>query len=540
MNNENILSMTIQGLCNKAFQLAFNTTEPSLKASFSQNNTIIDLWAEAALVSLLSSYLHYSQTTSATAQLTIKLVENQSFWEVACNTLTSTDWTPILDYGDLGKIVETAGLRLVAYKSLRAVFVIDYQNSQVCIVAPSSVELFVAGYKAVRQTLTYANIAKGARVLHASAVEINKRALLIVGPKGAGKSTALIQLLSGRIKGLKYIANDRVLVWAEDGNMVVGCWPTVAGFGSGTLKSIAGLDKVITPKLYVKSGCCSLMLLDLKRMDPNWPKVDTSTSGKIRLNPMDLSYAFHLQCGSFAPVAAILDSTLTNQDNKLTPLNLEELTSVIQMNEESSVRNHPSWLAWPEILTSEINPCALASEIVKGVNGFRFAGGPKSAESLRALAVLIGRSELRGNGALRHHFGVYALIQNSNEVLVVRKTRGPYEGWLDLPGGGAEAGESLDETLERELQEELSANIRMRGAWSSFSLLITRDSKGTPIQFAHEGYVAEVKLHNQSSLRPSKLTEDVANVLWISRDTLEQRQDISASLLNALKIFPKN
>ncbi|MGC4943390.1 NUDIX domain-containing protein [Kribbella sp. DT2] len=53
-----------------------------------------------------------------------------------------------------------------------------------------------------------------------------------------------------------------------------------------------------------------------------------------------------------------------------------------------------------------------------------------------------------------HHFGVYALWRQDARLVLVRKTRGPYDGLLDLPGGSPEPGESELATLRRELREE--------------------------------------------------------------------------------------
>lgn len=58
------------------------------------------------------------------------------------------------------------------------------------------------------------------------------------------------------------------------------------------------------------------------------------------------------------------------------------------------------------------------------------------------------------------HTGVYGVIKNSyNEVLLIKKTRGPYTGLLDLPGGTPEFDESLEETLNREILEEIGLNV---------------------------------------------------------------------------------
>jgi hypothetical protein len=50
---------------------------------------------------------------------------------------------------------------------------------------------------------------EGWTVIHAAAVSFNNRAVLIAGPKGAGKTTTLIGLIAA---GFQYISNDRVLI----------------------------------------------------------------------------------------------------------------------------------------------------------------------------------------------------------------------------------------------------------------------------------------------------------------------------------------
>jgi len=57
------------------------------------------------------------------------------------------------------------------------------------------------------------------------------------------------------------------------------------------------------------------------------------------------------------------------------------------------------------------------------------------------------------------HFGVYAIIVDGDKVLVVRKSRGPYTGLYDLPGGCPETGESDNDAFHRELMEEVSAKV---------------------------------------------------------------------------------
>ncbi len=58
------------------------------------------------------------------------------------------------------------------------------------------------------------------------------------------------------------------------------------------------------------------------------------------------------------------------------------------------------------------------------------------------------------------HLGVYGLIIKNNRIALVLKSRGAYTGKLDLPGGSFEHGERPEETLKREIKEELNVDIK--------------------------------------------------------------------------------
>lgn len=52
------------------------------------------------------------------------------------------------------------------------------------------------------------------------------------------------------------------------------------------------------------------------------------------------------------------------------------------------------------------------------------------------------------------HVGVYGIFINQGKILLIKKSCGAYKGMFDLPGGGIEFGEKIEETLKREFIEE--------------------------------------------------------------------------------------
>ena len=57
------------------------------------------------------------------------------------------------------------------------------------------------------------------------------------------------------------------------------------------------------------------------------------------------------------------------------------------------------------------------------------------------------------------HIGSYGVITNKDNIILIRKARGGYTGLLDLPGGGIEHLEKPEETLKREIMEEVGITI---------------------------------------------------------------------------------
>ena len=134
------------------------------------------------------------------------------------------------------------------------------------------------------------------------------------------------------------------------------------------------------------------------------------------------------------------------------------------------------------------------------------------------------------------HFGVYGLILSSDkkQVLVVNKTKGPYKGWYDMPGGTLEETETEEQALVREVQEETSATITdATSPWHSFDIAVTKDSEGSDIHFRHTGKWKMLQV--QGVVTGERNADDVCAAEWLPIADLLQVQNTSAPLMEALR-----
>ena len=81
------------------------------------------------------------------------------------------------------------------------------------------------------------------------------------------------------------------------------------------------------------------------------------------------------------------------------------------------------------------------------------------------------------------HIGSYGLILNGDNIVLIKKVGGPYDGKLDLPGGTIEFNETPADTLKRELYEETGIKI------TNYELL---DGNSINISWTHKGEIEEI------------------------------------------------
>ena len=77
----------------------------------------------------------------------------------------------------------------------------------------------------------------------------------------------------------------------------------------------------------------------------------------------------------------------------------------------------------------------------------------------------------------RPYVGVGAVILQDGKVLIVKRKYDPLAGQWSLPGGGVELGETLEDSVVREMLEETGLDIEVGPVIEVFDR-ITRDSNG--------------------------------------------------------------
>ena len=126
------------------------------------------------------------------------------------------------------------------------------------------------------------------------------------------------------------------------------------------------------------------------------------------------------------------------------------------------------------------------------------------------------------------HVGVYGLVLQKDSILLIKKKTGPYDGKLDLPGGGIEFRERPEQTLERELMEETGIKITKYELFDVDSVAVdwTLDDKlvkGHHIGIFYKIYSYEDKVKKEleiTKINDDSLGADFYPIKGLTKDNL--------------------
>lgn len=133
------------------------------------------------------------------------------------------------------------------------------------------------------------------------------------------------------------------------------------------------------------------------------------------------------------------------------------------------------------------------------------------------------------------HVGVYAIIKDqSDKIVLIEKARGPYKGKLDLPGGKVEYGETIEEALAREIDEEIGAKILQFKFLDNFYHCCSYLEEGVEVNLQHYGFIYTVEVSDNKIV--SIDAEDTSGAAWHSISQLKDEQ-LSPYALKFIKKF---
>jgi HPr kinase/phosphorylase len=75
--------------------------------------------------------------------------------------------------------------------------------------------------------------------LHATAVAVGDKSLVIIGPAGSGKSSLALQLMA---LGAGLIADDQVILSSVDGRLIASCPPSITGLIEARYVGVLNVD----------------------------------------------------------------------------------------------------------------------------------------------------------------------------------------------------------------------------------------------------------------------------------------------------------
>ncbi len=122
------------------------------------------------------------------------------------------------------------------------------------------------------------------------------------------------------------------------------------------------------------------------------------------------------------------------------------------------------------------------------------------------------------------------ILNDKDEILLVRRAFEPKKGMLDLPCGFIEIDESAEEGLKREIKEELGANA------TDINYLTTATNK-----YEYQGiseYLLDItftcRLNDYNNLTPM---DDIVEILFVPPKELKFEEIAFESIKNALKHY---
>ena len=112
--------------------------------------------------------------------------------------------------------------------------------------------------------------------------------------------------------------------------------------------------------------------------------------------------------------------------------------------------------------------------------------------------------------------GVAAVVFRDSEVLLVMRGNEPSKGKLGIPGGVMELGETAEEAVVREVEEETGIRVKPLRVLDVFDSIVRDDEGGIRFHYVLLEFLCE-------SLRGElRASSDGSDALWVPLERLEE------------------
>ncbi|MDD3187777.1 MAG: NUDIX domain-containing protein [Bacilli bacterium] len=136
------------------------------------------------------------------------------------------------------------------------------------------------------------------------------------------------------------------------------------------------------------------------------------------------------------------------------------------------------------------------------------------------------------------HLGVYGIILEDKRILLIKKNGGPYDGKLDLPGGTIEFIERPEETLFREIEEEVGIKIINYALFDVDSINYNWKHKGDLLNCKHIGIFYLIDKYDgviKNDLKIDNINDDSKGAEFYKIENLKKYQLSEIAILELEK-----
>ncbi|MBP9791648.1 MAG: NUDIX domain-containing protein [Rickettsiales bacterium] len=122
---------------------------------------------------------------------------------------------------------------------------------------------------------------------------------------------------------------------------------------------------------------------------------------------------------------------------------------------------------------------------------------------------------------LHNHFGIYGIILSPDQkkILLIIKSRGPYTGHYDLPGGSIEDSELLEDCLNREIKEETGCAVTNNRQLKTISSFFDYHTDKETCRLRHIGVIYYVEIIGEP--KQDGDGEDSNGCIWCDINSLD-------------------